>query len=435
MIDLGEVPPGGRERAPVVAGRRRPVPYRAVLGGLTVLLTALTAGAAHRAPPAPPTVIDARPGDTMVVGADRVFVVAPGPPLQGSAVQNKIISEYRLPGGDLLTRTTVAVTGAVFDVQSAGDVVLVSHQVDTVGGEATVALPAGGDRALWRRPSRVVAVSPPDGLVLLRENSPEFGDLDWHGIDLATGAVRWSLRQPPRGFIMPADHVDGFPRRLVSATDGGSLAVLDTVTGAATATATVPVRRQQAGADVPVWIAGDLLLVGAPDGTTAYSLAGLAERWHSPADLVGRWVQEECAAICALNWQGGLRVLDRGTGRPLWSDERWNYVDQVGRYLVASQNTGPERLPGVSVLDPRTGRVEGAVDGWRPIGGPRPDGVVHAVRAEPAGDTVWYARLDLDTRAVRLLGRAERVAGDCRTAADVLVCRRIDASVGLWSLK
>ena len=435
MIDLGELPARGREEAATVPAPRRPVSARTLLGTLAVLLIAMTAGAVHRGPLPPPTVIDARLGDTMLVGADRLFVVAAEPERLASAVQTKTVSEYGLPDGDLISRTTVAVSGTVIDVTSADGIVLVSYQVDAVGAETTVAVAAGGDRALWRRPSRLVATSPRDGLVLLRENSPPLGGIDWSGVDLATGAVRWSLRQPVRGFTTPADFADGFPRRLVSATDTGRVEVRETATGTVTATATVPVRSQQPGADVPVWPTGDLVLVGAPDGTTAYALPGLTERWHSPVDLAGRWIQDDCAAICSLSWQGGLRMLDRATGRELWSDERWNYVAQIGEYLMASENAGPGRSPGVAVLDPGSGRVRGGFGGWQPIGDRRPDGTVHGLYEEPADDTVRYARLDPGTLAVRVLGSADRVAGDCRATADVLVCRRIDATVGIWRLK
>ncbi len=435
MIDLGELPSRGRERTGTVAPTRRPVPYRALLGGLAVLLLAMVTGSVHRGPPAPPTVIDARPGDMMFVGTDRVFVVGAGSEPTILAVRTKIISEYRLPDGGLLSRTPVAVSGAIFNVLSAGPMILVSYQADTAGAEATVALAAGSDRALWRHPSRLLAVSPSDGLVLLRENSPQLGALDRHGVDLATGAVRWSLRQPARGFTTEADFTGGFPRLLVTATDAGDIEVRDALTGAVTASATVPVRSRPVGADLPVWPTGDLILVGAPDGTAAYTLSGLVERWRSPVDLAGRWVQDGCAAICSLSWQGGLRVLDRGTGRQRWSDARWNYVDQVGPWLLASDNAGQERLPRVSVVDPGTGRVHGDFGAWQPIGADRPGGTVYGMREEPDDHTVWYARLDLTTPAVRVLGRADRVSGDCRTAAGVLVCRRIDGTVGVWRLQ
>ena len=99
MIDLGELPAAGREVNPVVAGARRPLPYRAVLGGLAALLIALVTGAAHRGPPPPPAVIGARLGDMMFVGTDRVFVVGAGPEAPAAAMQSRTISEYGLPGG------------------------------------------------------------------------------------------------------------------------------------------------------------------------------------------------------------------------------------------------------------------------------------------------------------------------------------------------
>ena len=435
LIDLGELS-RERQRTRPVARRRRPASYRAALAGLGIVLVALLTGGAHRGPPVPPTVIDARLGDQMFVGDGRLFVVSPGSALPGSAVRNKIISGYALPSGELISRTTVAVSGAIFDVTAAGPVVLVSYQVDTAGVEATVALTEGTDRALWRRSSRMLSVSERNGLVLLHENSPQFGSLNWSGVDLYTGAQRWSLQQPVRGFTTGADFVDGFPRFLVTATDAGDLEVRDAITGAVTATAKAPVRPQQAGADVPVWPTDDLVLVGAPRGTTAYELPTLVERWHSDAELAGRWVQSSCAAaICSLSWRGGLRVLDPATGRERWFSDRWNFADQIGPYLLASDNVVTGSAATVSVVDPVTGRVRGTFGAWHTIGKARPNGTVIGLRQDLSRDTVWYAQLDPATLAVHLLGRAEHVSGDCQTTDDVLVCRRIDARVGVWRLK
>lgn len=436
LIDLGEMSPHGRQRAARTTSRHRPFSYRATLTALTVLLIAALTASAHRPPPASPVVIEARLGDMTYVGAGRLFVVSAGPELVASAVQSKIVSEYGLPGGELMSRTTVAVSGAIFDVTAAGSAILVSYQVDTVGAEATVALTAGSDRALWRRPSRLLAVSEADGLVLLRENSPQFGNRDWYGVDLMTGDVRWSLRQPVRGFITEAGYAGGFPRLLVTATTAGRIEVRDAVSGTVTAAAKVPVRDQQAGADVLVWPAGDLILVGAPEGTTAYTLPGLVKRWHSSADLAGRWVQPDCASlICSLNWQGGVLALDRVTGDRRWADPRWNYAVQAGPYLLASENSGERRNPVVVVLDPADGRVLGDFGPWHIIGPARPDGLVFGLHEQALDDTVFYALLDPADRGVRVLGSAADVSGDCQTAGEVLVCRRIDASVGIWQLK
>jgi hypothetical protein len=436
LIDLGEMPPRGLQRTVATPSRHRPNSYRATLAALTVLLGATLTASVHRVPPAPPVIVEARLGDMTYVTPDRLFVVSAGPQLVASAaVQNKIVSAYELPRGELVSRTTVAVAGPIFDVMAAGPAILVSYQIDSTGTEATVALTAGTDRALWRRPSRLLAVSEADGLVLLRENIPQVGGINWYGLDLMTGDVRWSLQQPMRGFITEAGYVHGFPRLLVTATIAGDIEVRDAVSGAVTATAKVPVRDQQAGADVPVWPAGDLILVGAPEGTTAYTLPGLVQRWHSSSDLAGRWVQPDCVTlICSLNWQGGVLALDRVTGTKRWADSRWNYADQAGRYLLASENSGDQR-PVVMVLDPDTGRVLGDFGPWHTIGGAGSDGLVFGLHEQARDNTVFYAVLDPANHGVRVLGAAAEVSGDCQRAGEVLVCRRIDASVGIWQLK
>ena len=37
-------------------------------------------------------------------------------------------------------------------------------------------------------------------------------------------------------------------------------------------------------------------------------------------------------------------------------------------------------------------------------------------------------------RRILLLGVADHVSGDCQTTGRVLICRRLDASVGIWPL-
>jgi hypothetical protein len=436
LIDLGEMPQRDRRRAPGPSALGRPFPHRLALGVLALVLVALLAGAVHREPPDPPVVIAARLGDTLFVGDDQVFVVSAGPELIGSVVQNKVISAYALPDGALLSRTTVAVTGAVFNVMAVGRTILVSYQVERgAWSEVTVALAAGTDKALWRHPTRLFAVSEADGLVLLRENTPEAGNVNWFGIDLATGAERWSVRQPPRGFVTEAGSAD-FPTYLVSATYTGNIEVRDARTGAVLAARTVPVPVGQAGNDLPVWPAGDLILVGGSNGTDAYGLPDLAPRWRSTVALAGRWIQPDCGGlICSLSWRGGLHVIDPRDGTPLWENEGWNFADQIGPYLMASDNTGAQRTRSVSVVEPTTGRVRGVFDEWQVAGTERPDGTVVGIREQLADDVVWYALLDPETIGVKVLGAARGVSGDCQAVPEALVCRRIDASVGIWSLQ
>jgi len=436
MIDLGELPHAQGRLVRPVGGVRPPRAYRTGLALLAVVLAGMLAGAAHQGPPMPPTIVAARLGDALFVGADRFFVVSAGPPLAGAVVQNKIISTYGLPAGNLLSLTMVAVSGAIFDVTSAGDTILVSYQVDTVGTEATVALTAGTDTALWRHPARLLSVSEPDGLVLLRENSPEFGPLRWYGIDLATGAVRWQLEQPARGYIVETDRVAGRPRRLVVVDVTGRLEIRDAATAAITAAITIPVPSDWAKRGIALWPDGDLVLVGDHAVVTAYALPDLTERWRSRVDLYSSYVGPDCGdAVCLFSPRSaGLRVLDRATGRDRWATDRWTYGERVGPYLLVAADGPTEASRTLAVLDIRTGRVRGDFQPWQGIGPPQADGTVVALRERRADDVVWYARLDPAKLTARLLGVADHVSGDCQTTPDVLICRRTDASVGIWRL-
>jgi hypothetical protein len=436
LIDLGELPHGGRPRVRAIAVTRPPRPYRTALALLAIALVATLTGAAHVSPPAPPQIIAARLGDTTFITGDRLFVVGSGPAQAAGGIQNKIISTYALPGGNLLSLTTVTVTGAIFDVAAAGRIVLVSYQVDAVGAESTVALVAGTDRAIWRRPARMLGLSQPDGLVLLRENSPQFGPLHWYGIDLSSGDVRWSLEQPARGYLTEAGDADGFPRDLVAVGLDGTMTVRDTVTGAVTATTTIQVPDDWAQRGIALWPDDNLILVGDHTGATAYALADLTKRWRSPIDLYSSYIGPGCGdAMCLFSPRGGgIAVLDRATGQTRWSSNRWSYGDRIGPYLLAGSGDGTVRNEHLDVVDIATGHLDGDFGPWQTTGSVLPGGSVVGLRGEPANDLVWYGTLNPVTRSVRILGAADKVSGDCQVTVDVLVCRRTDASVGIWHL-
>jgi outer membrane protein assembly factor BamB len=436
LIDLGELPSVGARRMGRAVTGRPPRAYRTILAVLTVVLVAALGAAGYTAPPAPPVVIPARLGDMMVVGADRFYVISAGPEVAGSVVQNKIVSTYGLPDGRLLSLTTVAVSGAIFDVTSVGGTVLVSYQVDTVGTEATVALRAGTGTALWRRPARLLGVSTADGLVLLRENSPQFGNLHWYGMDLATGELRWQLEQPVRGYITETGYTGGFPSRLIVVDLTGRLEVRDSGTGRVVAAATIAVPGDWARRGIALWPDGELILVGDHSGATAYALPDLTRRWRTPVDLYTSYIGPSCGdAVCFFSPRsGGMLVVDRGTGQRRWSSDRWSYADQVGPYLLAGADAQTGGSQTLSVVDTRTGRVRGDFGSWQSIGPPDADGTVIGLRSQPVGDTVFYARLDPVKLTTRILGVARHVSGDCQTTDGVLVCRRTDASVGIWRL-
>ena len=433
LIDLGEL--HGRVPSDPTPSRARPHRFRTALGVLSVALLAGLGGAAAGAAPIGPVAVPARLGDTMFVEENRLYVVGAGPEQQGSAGQNKIISMYALPGGGLLSRTTVAVTGAVFGVTSVAETVLVTYQVDTVGREATVALRSGTDQALWRAPARLLTVSAPDGLVLLRENSPQFGDLHWYGVDLHTGRTRWSFEQPPQGYTTVADFTDDFPHRLITATTAGHIEVRDTASGTLVSEGDVTAPPGWSRRGITVWPSGDLVLVGGLGGITAYTLAGLTRRWHSTVELSGRWVQDCVDAICVFGYRGGVQALDPGTGRVLWAADRWTTAAEAGPYLLVNGNQGLEGQYPLAVVEPVSGVVRGDFGAWRAAGPPRADGTVVGLRQRIGDDVVFYALLDPARLSVRVLGTATAVSGDCQATTEVLVCRRIDAGVAIWPLK
>jgi hypothetical protein len=436
LIDLGELPQDGVRAVRPVTARRPARAYASVLAILAVLLTATLSGSEYRSPPDPPRIVPARLSDAMFVGSNRLYLVSAGPEPSGTVLTNKIVSEYGLPAGNLISRSTVAVSGAIFDVTSAGSTILVSYQVDAIGAEATVALAAGTRTVLWRRPARLLGVSAPTGLVLLRDNSPQFGNLHWSGIDLASGDIRWQLEQPVRGYITETAYAGGIPHSLVTVDLSGRLDLRDTATGAITASTTIAVPADWAKRGIALWPDGDLILVGDHLTTTAYALPDLAERWHGQVDLYASYVGPSCGdAVCFFSPRdGGLRVLDRATGRDRWASERWSYADRVGRYLLAGVDGPPGAGQTLDVVDPGTGRVRGDFGQWQQIGPPQADGTVIGLRQRAGDDDVFYARLDPAKLSTRVLGVARGVSGDCQTTPDVLICRRLDATVGIWRL-
>jgi hypothetical protein len=432
LIDLGEQ--HGRLPSESLAPLDRPHGFRAALAALSAALLVGLGGAADAPAPVGPVLVPARLGDTMFVEESRLYVVGSGLDPQGSPVQRKIVSMYGLPGGELLSRTTIAVTGAIFQVTSVAETVLVTYQVDTVGAEATVALRAGTDRAIWRAPARLVSVSAADNLVLLSDNSPYDGDQHWYGIDLATGRTRWSYEQPAQGHTTEAGHIDGFPSRLITATTAGHIEVRDTVTGKLVSEGDVTARPGWSRRGITVWPTGDLVLIGGLGGITAYTLAGLQPRWHSTVELFGRWVQDCVDAICVFGYRGGVQALDPATGRVRWAADRWTGAVEAGPYLLVNGDQGLEGRYPLAVVEPVTGLVHGDFGSWRFAGPARADGTVVGLRQRIGDDVVFYALLDPATLAVRVLGAATAVSGDCQATTDVLVCRRIDAGVAIWPL-
>ncbi len=433
VIDLGELPHGPQQSVRPAA--RPPLPVRPVLIAVAVALLAMLTGAVRTPTPAGPSIIPAQLGDTTFTARDRYFVVAPADQRATSRLQNKIISTYALPDAKLLSRTPVTVSGAIMQVDAIGDVVLVSQQVDTVGGQSTTAVVAATGRLLWRHPSRLIGASPSGRLALLLDNSSGAGPLRWYGVDPTTGTALWSQEEPVTGSTDLAYGSGDTPARLVTATLAGELTVRDPETGTVTATAVVPAPPEWRLRGLNIWIVDDLVLLGGREGITAYDLTDLRARWESPFDLTEVFVLPVCGdAICLFGRFGGLKVIDPATGLLRWGTEEWAAARRVGPYLLASGNDRPEGQEPLVVLDSRSGSRQGSFGVWRPVGEPLPDGRIIGVRERLDEQRVWYAALDPAALTVRVLGVADGVTGDCDVTTDVLICRRVDSSVGVWRL-
>jgi outer membrane protein assembly factor BamB len=425
QIDLGEVREH-RESAAATPISRPPVPYRALLAALSVVLVGLLGGAQHVGPPQLPTVIPARLGDATFVIDDRLFLVGTGRLETGEAVTDRVIGTYALPDGELLGRTTVALPGSVMQVTQARDTMLVAYQLNTSGTQAVVAMAAGTDRQLWQRTARLVAASPADGVALLSDDHAHYA------VDLATGALRWSVPRPADGFITEAGPDGPYPRWLVLVTDSGRLETRDAHTGRVIAAATVS--ELPGRANGLIWPTGRLMLVDTGAGFDGYRLPDLTRQWHTTVDLSESWMQADCGlAICTYRQQRGMTALDPATGREMWHSDRWAYAEPADRYLLATANDGEDDVPKLWVLDSATGRALGNFGDWEGLG-PAGEGRVYGKRDIRGQYTVWYGVLDPATRHVRILGAGHRISGGCETAAAVLICRLVDASVAIWRL-
>jgi hypothetical protein len=419
VIDLGEV---SREApAPVVPDRL--TPHRALLALLSIVLLVQVAAGAAPAAARKPVIVPARLGDTMFLGDDRMMMVS-GSATLVSQVSTRTVSTYALPSAKLLSRTMVTVSGSVNQVLLAASTVVASYQVDASGTWATVAVAEGTDRTRWRQTSRLIAISPAEKLVLLGSDDAV------RGVDLLTGATRWSLRRPVDGYIAETGWADGFPRWLVMLTDSGRLESRDPHTGALLATRVVPPRPGRSNG--LIWPVDDLVMAddGGP-GFGAYRLPGLTPLWHTDADLSKTWMQAGCGRmICTFRHQKGMTALDPETGRELWHSDVWAYADGIGNYLLATK----AEQPGLWVIDPVTGRTRGDFGRWEYLAATG-DGRFYA-KLDVRGDyLVHYGVLDPATLTVRLMGTAQDVSNSCQATSGLFVCRLVDASVAMWPLR
>jgi outer membrane protein assembly factor BamB len=252
------------------------------------------------------------------------------------------------------------------------------------------------------------------------------------GIDIRTGAVRWSLVTPPgsrRKLVLTR------PDRVqIDVLDpDGSLRVRSAETGAVVQT----VQLESPGSVAGLARNGDRLLtyasgLGSMVDGRVFDLATGRMLWSRTTAPGGEELWWCGRALCAREPQGPIAVLDPDTGRERWHLDGWKSLSGVGdRYLLATPPTpGGDNL----VLDAASGRVVRRLAGWQPIG--PPSGTRLLVSRSDGADS-FVASLDVETGDVTVLGRSAATASPlaCVFASALLACRTGQDRVPVWRVE
>ncbi|MEU7869964.1 PQQ-binding-like beta-propeller repeat protein [Dactylosporangium sp. NPDC049140] len=402
MIDLdayGGLPQPGADRP-----RRSRLPLLLLAGAAVALLTGT--GAPASLDPAVRL-----PGDGVIdlrVDGGTVYLVS-----------RESLAAYRASDGR--RRWTAPVTpGSRLVSVEAGRVVLAHNDPDFLAGFDA----ATGDER-WRAGGFVPSVYGTAGasgvVVATTDESATVTDA---GIDIRTGAVRWSLGPP--GDVTRTLVREGERVAIAELTAGGALRVRSADSAAVVRTAALD------HPDPFNWfdISGDRLLAirtndrGVTLDGAVYDLTTGRRLWRRDNGPDGEPLWWCAPLVCAGN-AGAVTVLDPGTGRELWHlDGLTDIGSPDARFMLATpypqDAAGPG--PGLLVLDPATGRVLRRIPDWYVIGTVGGDGILAATTA--ADGTTLIGRLDAGTGAVRVFARAGHwTSPPCTATQTRLVCR------------
>ncbi|MEU5720317.1 PQQ-binding-like beta-propeller repeat protein [Micromonospora sp. NPDC047738] len=424
VIDLGEIRRDPAPEPPPRPPRAVSRPYRV----LAVLLAVLwvVAGGVPR-PERAVAIVPARLGADVFLAADRLYVVDPLDPQQGTG---RLLVAYQIPAEGppaVLWRTSLPAGGGdVWLLQQGGTVLVSGRQVGGPEGVfRTTALDAGTGRSGWQQPG----ASYPAGDGVLLQNLDVSGEGSLRRVDAASGRTLWSVPTPLDGpnLRFGPDGVD----RIVLAAPSGEVEVRDPASGALLAA------RNIRPGQLPSWqrnqIVGDLLLVISDNGgtVTGYGLDRLDQRWTARLAQVG-YLTDCGDLLCAYRQTGGMWVLDPATGAVRWSNPRWQAVlwAEQGRFLVGSDDPGGPRFV---VADAATGQPVADLGSWELASWHEPGDPLIGVR--PGGDgRLLVAELDVAAARARVFDALPGVLGDCRNGRRVLVCRRSAGGFGVWRL-
>jgi hypothetical protein len=437
VIELGES--RGEVRRDLLSPVARPA-ARWWRGAAVLALLLGTVAAATPVPrPLPEATITAQTGAELVLAGGRLLVTEPA---QDSAHEAPGLSAYRLPDAAPLWRVTLSrpLQGPVQLVTATGDTVLVTGNPlgDAPPRSETVALSAATGAELWRLDGQFAGLTV-TGDVLLSTGlayGPDDGQpVSLRLVDAATGTDRWSYRIAP-GVAWSLAGPDGRVTALVVRLPSGRVERRAIDTGAVVQAADLP----RPGGNAPqAWrypeVVGDLLLLPDQRGAlTAYGLDRLDPRWTVDGQLdadAGVWDCE--TVLCVSARQGGIRALDRQTGRTLWNVPDWHLRWLADGFLIVSPEIARSADGGrLATLDLASGRILGDLTGWDLLQSSHDHTRLLGVRYGPDG--AWLAELDQATGSARTISLLRDVSRNCQAGSRVIVCRRYDGSIGVWRL-
>ncbi|GII20484.1 outer membrane protein assembly factor BamB family protein [Planosporangium mesophilum] len=464
LIDLGEL----TGAAPSADDEGRPrVPARLVLLLVAVLVAAGLPGDAALIPLRPVLTTPFTPTD-FDMGDDVLYL------FDGSYAPNRVLA-HRLRDGKRLWQVGSPATASYETVrQVGGRTLFVPDPCTAPGSVSTVAVDTASGREVWRRPGTAEWLVSGGTLVVMARPHFTYGcgtglpatPVHWDAVNVATGALAWSVEVPEVDRISLDSGRDG-SRWVVFVARDGTVVVRDLLTGAVTAQTVLPelARPAPPGGHAPalggdVVPAPDLLIVGnqalllrrpairfgggpAVLDITAYDVAGLTRRWDvrvdvGPSDLRGSAGYVDLAACGPmLCLRGQLRTvfLDPRDGAQRWRSSLRLLATSGDRAVLADARAGnaaDETAPGgLTVRDVRTGQERGIVPGWRVLTADLRRQAAPLLGVTLAGRT-WFARLDLARLRVVTLGSAPGRYGSCLAEPEYFACRGIDGSVRVW---
>lgn len=431
VIELGEMRHGGEITVPEPV--RTPVRWRLTwaLAGLAVL--AATLGPALPEPlPLAEATIPARLGDAAFAVGEQYYVVTSD---RTTAYGPRTITAYALPEATRLWEAPLQLSGALHGVGTAAGQMLVSTQPELLEQVETLSIREATGQVMWRRRALFQGVTP-RGQVLLWTSldgtpSASTGSETLQAVDPVTGAVRWAYRVPAGGWLSYR-YSGETPTHVVTLLPSGRVEVRDIADARVLAAADLLPSRPASTPASYVQFALDMMLVREGPMAVAYGLDHLERRWSAAIDLASEYVAPYCGdKVCVIAHLGGVRVIDPATGRMLWADPSRSSISRAGDYIVSEVNGGDGRTQ-LTVLDAETGRERARLGEWTVIAPPSDDGELIAMRTDLTTSRAWLARIDPATGGARFFGVVHGVTGDCGVLAGAVICRRLNATVGIW---